>query len=151
MFVSLACSLIQPAGGALSLTPSPSPLAILFPTTAPATLAATSTPLPTNSPTAFVPPPTAGSPPPTPTVEDTRTSMAKMIVELATILVGTPTITPTPFKGIRCDCYQRYTCEEFFKQSQAQTCFDACGGSIEFNWSFLDEKDRDGIVCEDLP
>lgn len=149
--ICLACSTLQPSRAALSLTSSPSPIAILLPATATPTPTNTSTALPTNTATAAVVSPTPGSPPPTPIVQDSRTALAEMIGELAVILSETPSATPTPEKRVRCDCNQKYTCEEFFKQVQAQQCFDDCGGWIEYNWSLLDEKDRDGIVCENLP
>ncbi len=151
MMVSLACAVFQPSGKVLSLTPSPSPLAIHFSTNVPPTETGTPTPWPANSPAVFIPAPTAGSPPPTLTPADTRTAMAEMLVDLATLVARTVTVTSTPTWGWECDCKQKYTCKEFKLQTQAQKCFDQCGGTRDFNWSNLDEKDRDGIVCEELP
>lgn len=151
LIVSLACTVFQPVDNALPLTPSPSPLAIRFSTSVPPTETGTPTARPAYSATVFIPSPTAGSPPPTLTPEDTRTVLAEMFVDLATLLARTPTITATPIWGLRCDCLQKYTCEEFKRESHAQKCFNACGGTRKYNWSELDEKDRDGIVCEELP
>lgn len=68
-----------------------------------------------------------------------------------------PTSTPLPVRsepiipiappGGGCNCSIDYDCSDFSTQSQAQGCYNACGGN---NWSRLD-ADYDGYACESLP
>jgi len=60
-----------------------------------------------------------------------------------------PTATLDPNRP--CDCWINYDCSAFTYQSEAQTCFNYCGGSASYNWSSLDGNDHDGRVCESLP
>lgn len=59
-----------------------------------------------------------------------------------------PTQPPAPPQtSVQCDCYRDYDCCDFTTHSQAQACYESCGGN---NWSGLD-RDEDGIACESLP
>jgi len=60
-----------------------------------------------------------------------------------------PTATLDPNRP--CDCWKSYDCANFTYQSEAQTCFNYCGGSASYNWNYLDGNDHDGKVCESLP
>lgn len=49
--------------------------------------------------------------------------------------------------GGGCNCSIDYDCGDFSGHSEAQACFESCGGSSSYNWSRLD-RDRDGLACE---
>lgn len=61
-----------------------------------------------------------------------------------------PTATKASGGGSLCNCSRNYNCSDFSSHSEAQACFNYCGGSSAYNWSGLD-RDRDGIACESLP
>jgi|GEM_PF-775521 len=54
---------------------------------------------------------------------------------------------PAPSGGGGCNCGVDYDCGNFGSHSEAQACYDSCGGG---NWSGLD-RDLDGLACESLP
>lgn len=56
----------------------------------------------------------------------------------------------TPTSESLCNCYVDYDCGDFSSHSEAQACFESCGGSSSYDWSALD-RDNDGIACESLP
>ncbi|MBN1429379.1 MAG: hypothetical protein JXB07_13480 [Anaerolineae bacterium] len=61
-----------------------------------------------------------------------------------------PTDVPIPGAG-PCDCYgDRLTCKDFTTQAAAQACYDHCLAETGIDIFSLD-KDRNNIVCEDLP
>ncbi len=49
-----------------------------------------------------------------------------------------------------CTCSKDYDCGDFATHSEAQACFESCGGSKSNDWSRLD-RDKDGSACESLP
>jgi len=50
-----------------------------------------------------------------------------------------------------CDCsYNRYNCDDFSTQAEAQECFEYCRSLGKGDIHFLD-GDNDGIACESLP
>jgi hypothetical protein len=85
----------------------------------------------------------------TPTI--TLTPSATLIPPTSTS-APTPTDTqPPPTAAPICNCDRDYNCSDFTTHSEAQACFDSCGGSKTNNWSRLDGSDKDGKVCESLP
>lgn len=56
----------------------------------------------------------------------------------------------TPTSESLCNCSVDYDCGDFSSHSEAQACFESCGGSSTYDWSALD-RDNDGIACESLP
>lgn len=97
--------------------------------------------------------PTLSSIQETPTLFSTQTPLplAKPTLSPAAPLVIQPTSTIESAGTGPCICSQDYNCKDFSTQSQAQSCFDSCGGSATNNWSGLDGNDHDGKVCETLP
>lgn len=63
---------------------------------------------------------------------------------------GSRSIFPTLVSPSLCNCSIDYDCSDFSSHSEAQACFESCGGSPSYNWSRLD-RDRDGSACESLP
>lgn len=61
---------------------------------------------------------------------------------------GSHEVSPT--SESLCTCSIDYDCGDFSSHSEAQACFESCGGSSTYDWSALD-RDNDGIACESLP
>ena len=63
---------------------------------------------------------------------------------------GSRSSVPTSVSVGLCNCNIDYDCCDFASHSEAQACFESCGGSPSYNWSRLD-GDNDGSACEALP
>ncbi len=63
---------------------------------------------------------------------------------------GSRSSFPTSVSVGLCNCNIDYDCSDFSTHSEAQACFESCGGSPSYNWSRLD-SDHDGSACEGLP
>jgi hypothetical protein len=64
------------------------------------------------------------------------------------------TMTPTryPHNKAVCVCsYDRYDCEDFKKQIQAQACFNFCFSQGAGDVHHLDDDNHDGLACNGLP
>lgn len=68
-------------------------------------------------------------------------------------LAGESTPLPTQTFNLfsSCSCSMDYNCSYFSTHSEAQACFESCGGSAINNWSGLDGNPTNGIACESLP
>jgi hypothetical protein len=65
---------------------------------------------------------------------------------------ATPTFTRIPPNKSVCTCsYDRYECEDFLKQQQAQACFNFCFSQGAGDIHKLDTDDHDGLACNGLP
>lgn len=61
-----------------------------------------------------------------------------------------PITTPLDTMGTVCICTENiFDCDSFARQTEAQGCFDVCGG-VTNDIHYLD-TDRDGLACEMLP
>lgn len=61
-----------------------------------------------------------------------------------------PTLPAPTAQTSLCNCAVDYDCGDFSTHSEAQACFNSCGGSPNYNWSGMD-GDGDGEPCESLP
>jgi hypothetical protein len=105
------------------------------------------TPLPSPS---LTPLPTrrvyASSTPPIYVVTPTFTSFPFLIPSV------TPTFTRIPPNKSVCSCsFDKYDCEYFAKQKQAQACFNFCFSLGQGDVHKLDTDDHDGLACNSLP
>lgn len=65
--------------------------------------------------------------------------------------ISTELTVTAPAQGSEnCVCSRDYDCGDFSTHAEAQACFESCGGSTTYNWSYLD-GDHDGSACESLP
>jgi endonuclease YncB( thermonuclease family) len=60
--------------------------------------------------------------------------------------IPTNTRLPTSTLPPPCSCSQRYTCNDFTRQADAQACYEYCGPGVG-----LIDKSNNGRVCEGLP